>query len=327
MVTSHSLPEILTALSSEEPQLRAGGALHLSAFVDALSGEQAGQLGEYMRSAGAVDLLAELLDDSDPQLPQWVLGTLANLCSDAFDPASAATKAILRDCNAMTEELTALKGGLAGRLALGVVPSALPMVVALTQAMRRRHADVRFAVYSRTSDEILREVQEFQLDAGITYLDNEPVRHMTTLDLYAERYRLFVPHDHALAARTSIGWAEAATETFCLLTPNMQNRRIINQAFEAAGVQPEPPIETDSIINVWAHIKFAGLSSILPEYFNELLAPDTAIRSIPLEHSGPAHRVGLITLERDPLSPLVSALFDTCRDRRFFPLDIEATNR
>ncbi|ROO26035.1 LysR family transcriptional regulator [Salinisphaera orenii] len=236
-------------------------------------------------------------------------------------------QAILRDCNAMTEELTALKGGLAGRLALGVVPSALPMVVALTQAMRRRHADARFAVYSRTSDEILREVQEFQLDAGITYLDNEPVRHMTTLDLYAERYRLFVPHDHALAARTSIGWAEAATETFCLLTPNMQNRRIINQAFEAAGVQPEPPIETDSIINVWAHIKFAGLSSILPEYFNELLAPDTAIRSIPLEHSGPAHRVGLITLERDPLSPLVSALFDTCRDRRFFPLDIEATNR
>ena len=101
MGTSHSLPEILTALSSEEPQLRAGGALHLSAFVDALSGEQARQLGEYMRSAGAVDLLAELLDDSDPQLPQWVLGTLANLCSDAFDPASAATKAILRDCNAM----------------------------------------------------------------------------------------------------------------------------------------------------------------------------------------------------------------------------------
>lgn len=54
-----------------------------------------------MRSAGAVDLLAELLDDADPLLPQWVLGTLANLCSDAFDPGSAATKAILRDCNAM----------------------------------------------------------------------------------------------------------------------------------------------------------------------------------------------------------------------------------
>jgi hypothetical protein len=67
--------------------------LHLSAFVDALSGEQARQLGEYMRSAGAVDLLAELLDDPDPLLPQWVLGTLANLCSDAFDPGSAYTKA------------------------------------------------------------------------------------------------------------------------------------------------------------------------------------------------------------------------------------------
>lgn len=230
-------------------------------------------------------------------------------------------QAILRDCAAMSEELTALKGGLAGRVALGVVPSALPMVVALTRAMRRRHAEVRFAVYSRTSDEILREIQDFQLDAGITYLDNEPVRHMTTLDLYAERYRLFVPKTHPWATRDAVTWREAAREPLCLLTPNMQNRRIINQAFEAVGLTPEPPIETDSIINVWAHIKFAGLSSILPEYFSELLAPDAAIRGVPLEQTGPMHRVGLITLARDPLSPLVAALFDTCRESRFFPLD------
>ena len=43
---------------------------------------------------------------------------------------------------------------------------------------------------------ILREIQDFQLDAGITYLDNEPVRHMTTFDLYGRRCRLFVPRDY-----------------------------------------------------------------------------------------------------------------------------------
>lgn len=57
-----------------------------------MSGEQARQLGEYMRAAGAIDLLAELLDDPDPLLPQWILGTLANLCSDAFDPVRRAPR-------------------------------------------------------------------------------------------------------------------------------------------------------------------------------------------------------------------------------------------
>ena len=234
-------------------------------------------------------------------------------------------QAILRDCAAMEEELTALKGGLSGRVALGVVPSALPMVVALTRTMRQHYPDVRFAVYSRTSDEILREIQDFQLDAGITYLDNEPVRHMTTFDLYGERYRLFVPRDHPWAHRKAVTWREAAAEPLCLLTPNMQNRRIIDHAFERVGQTPITPIETDSIVNLWAHIKYAGLSSILPEYFGELLASsDTSIATIALDDLEPSHRVGLVTLERDPLSPLVAALFETCRNSRFFPLDASA---
>lgn len=230
-------------------------------------------------------------------------------------------QAILRDCSAMHEELTTLKGGLAGRLSLGVVPSALPMVVGLTRRMRERYPDVQFAVYSRTSDELLRGIQDFQLDAGITYLDNEPVRHMHTSALYEERYCLFVPRAHAWAERGSVDWRDAASEPLCLLTPNMQNRRIIDHAFALAHRTPVVPVETDSIINVWAHIKFAGLNSILPAYFSELLAPDAAIRAIPLVESEPAYRVGLVTLARDPLSPLVSALFDTCHENRFFPLE------
>ncbi|GAB3671171.1 LysR family transcriptional regulator [Salinisphaera aquimarina] len=230
-------------------------------------------------------------------------------------------QAILRDCSAMYEELSALKGGLSGRLALGVVPSALPMVVGLTRSMRQRYPDVQFAVYSRTSNEILREIQDFQLDAGITYLDNEPIRHMHTHVLYQERYCLFVPRSHPWAGRRTVTWREASGEPLCLLTPNMQNRRIIDQAFEHVRRQPVAPVETESIVNVWAHIRFAGLSSILPAYFSELLAPDASVRAIALEDTETAYRVGLVTLERDPLSPLVSALFDICRESRFFPLE------
>ncbi len=230
-------------------------------------------------------------------------------------------QAILRDCSAMDEELTVLKGGLAGRLALGVVPSALPMVVGVTRRMRESYPDVQFSVYSRTSDEILREIQEFQLDAGISYVDNEPVRHMRTAALYDERYCLFLPRGHAWAERETLTWKEAATQSMCLLTPNMQNRRIIDQAFDAAGRRPVAPVETDSVINVWAHIRFAGLAGVLPAYFRELLGPDSSIRAVDLEQIAPSFRVGLVTLERDPLSPLVSALFDICQQESLFPLD------
>jgi len=228
-------------------------------------------------------------------------------------------RAILRDCAAMTEDLTALKGGLSGRLALGVVPSALPMVVSVTRRMRERYPDVQFSVYSRTSDEILREIQEFQLDAGISYTDNEPVRHMRVADLYAEHYCLFLHRDHRWATRDTVTWKEAATQPLCLLTPNMQNRRIIDQAFDTAGRHPVAPVETDSVINVWAHVRFAGLASVLPAYFRALLGPDDSIRAIDLEQTGPSYRIGLITLERDPLSPLVAALFDICQDGALFP--------
>ena len=84
--------------------------------------------------------------------------------------------------------------------------------------------------------------------------------------------------------------------------------------------------ETDSIVNLWAHIKYAGLSSILPEYFGELLASDTSIRSIALDDLEPSPRVGLVTLECDPLSPLVAALFETCCNSRFFPRDTSDTS-
>ena len=98
-MTTSSLPEILTALSSlDDAELRAAGALHLAAFVDAVSGSQAAALGEYMRSAGAIRLFAELLDDEDSRIPQRLLGTMANLCSNAYDPNSALTKILLRDC-------------------------------------------------------------------------------------------------------------------------------------------------------------------------------------------------------------------------------------
>ena len=62
------------------------------------------------------------------------------------------------------------------------------MVAALTTPYRERHPNVRFTIYSRTSIEILDLLDNLEIDAGITYLGNEPLGRVTAIPLYHERY-------------------------------------------------------------------------------------------------------------------------------------------
>ncbi len=220
---------------------------------------------------------------------------------------------ILDAWSSLHQEIEQFKQGrtqLAGRLALGVIPSALPMAAQLTSTIQRQYPEVDIAVMSQTSIEILRSLEEYTIDAGVTYLDNESIEGFISAPLYTERYCLFVHDESPMAKRTSVTWAEAAQLPLCLLTPNMQNRRIIDNAFRAANTKPVPRLETDSVIHLYANVRHTGLAAIMPDYFFELLGPMPNIRPIPLREPDVAHEVGLIALDRDPLPPLITAILD-----------------
>jgi DNA-binding transcriptional LysR family regulator len=61
-----------------------------------------------------------------------------------------------------------------------------------------------------------------------------------TLPLYDERYVLLAPDDGGYDDAEAVTWATAANERLGLLTPDMQNRRIIDGVFAAAGAEPRP---------------------------------------------------------------------------------------
>ena len=142
---------------------------------------------------------------------------------------------IVGDTRAMREEINALRHGLTGQLRIAAIPTALAMVAALTTPYRERHPNVRFTIYSRTSIEILDLLDNLEIDAGITYLGNEPLGHVTAVPLYHERYRLLTSADAPLGNRDSVTWAEVAQVPLCLLTPDMQNRRIIDRLLQERG--------------------------------------------------------------------------------------------
>src|SRR5579871_2049707 len=97
---------------------------------------------------------------------------------------------IVAEARALRQEVDALKRGLTGHLRLAAIPPALPMVPALTTPFHARYPEVRYTVLARNSNEILQLLSNLEIDAGLTYLDNEPLGKVSTIPLYRERYCL-----------------------------------------------------------------------------------------------------------------------------------------
>lgn len=220
---------------------------------------------------------------------------------------------IVGDTRTMREEMRAARRGLAGHIRLAVIPTALAMVQKLTEPFQTRHPDVTFSVLSRTSLQVLSLLENLEIDAGITYLDNEPLGRVTSVPLYSERYHLITGVDTPLADRDSVTWSEVADLRLCLLTADMQNRRIINQHMTEAGVSPKPTLESNSMIVLFSHIRTGKWASIMPKNVAESFGFGEEIRMIPITAPEAEHLVGLVATHREPFTPLVSGLLHEAR--------------
>jgi DNA-binding transcriptional LysR family regulator len=196
-----------------------------------------------------------------------------------------------------------------GRITLGVIPSALAMVAPLTSALLQRQPGLSIRLLSCSSIDIQRGLDEFEMHAGVTYLDNEPLAHVRGLALYEERYVLLATPAHGLDESRSLGWAEAARLPLCLLIPEMQNRRIVNAAFATAGVSPTAVVETDSMVATVAHVREAGLAAVVPEQLVDRLGLASGLLRMRLDSPQVAQRVGLVVPDREPVPPFVTALW------------------
>jgi DNA-binding transcriptional LysR family regulator len=215
---------------------------------------------------------------------------------------------IVGDTRNMRQEIQSLRHGLTGRLRLAAIPTALAMVAALTTPFRERHPNVQFTVFSRTSADVLALLENLEIDAGVTYLDNEPLGRVNTIPLYRERYRLLTSADAPLGNREEVSWAELADVPLCLLTPDMQNRRIIDRLLKTAGTESRPMLESDSMILLFAHVRTGRWASVMPAKLAETLGLTDTMRAIPIVDPDEVHTIGLVVPEREPMTPLVKAL-------------------
>ena len=226
---------------------------------------------------------------------------------------------IVSDARAMQHEMHAARHGLTGDVRIAVIPTALSMVKNLTAPFCERHPDIRFTILSRSSVEILSLVINLEVDAGVTYLDNEPLGKVTTVPLYKEHYRFVTTDGGPFADRESITWAEAASVPLCLLTEDMQNRRIVDRHLEEAGVTAAPTLESDSVIVLFSHIHTGKWSGIMPSKLVETFASFPSLRSLPITAPDAEHTVGIIANYREPYTPVIAALLQQAKTVSEFP--------
>ncbi len=100
---------------------------------------------------------------------------------------------ILAEVENLRHGLEEIDKGLTGRLRIGAIPTALPIVSQLTGPFFARFPGVTVAVLSLNSHEIERGIEDFELDAGLTYLDAEPIGRMKTKPLCIEEYVFLTP--------------------------------------------------------------------------------------------------------------------------------------
>lgn len=220
---------------------------------------------------------------------------------------------IVGDARAMHQDIAAMKHGLIGHIKIAAIPTALAMTATLTTPFRAKHPGVKFTIVSSTSIEALRLLENLEVDAGLTYLDNEPLGNVNTVPLYLEQYRLLTAPDGELGDRDVVTWAEVGHIPLCLLTPNMQNRRIIDQLLQRAGATASPTLESNSMIVLYAHVRTGRWASVMPARLAETLGLTDKVRSIPIVEPSSVHAIGLVVPHREPMTPLTAALVEEAR--------------
>ena len=213
---------------------------------------------------------------------------------------------ITADTRTMKEEIQNRTKGLSGTLTIGAIPTAMTAIPEITNSFLSRHPNVKLKLLSQNSNEVLGSLERFEIDVGITYLNNEPSTKLKSVAFYSESYQLITPFKSLNRHDQTVSWSAAAKLRLCLLTNDMQNRRILNQRFLEDGISIMPALEANSLTALFTHVQTGQWSSILPETLIKSLRFNKDVAAIPMQEPQMHHKIGLIALRRDPNTPLIT---------------------
>ncbi|MFZ4835124.1 LysR substrate-binding domain-containing protein [Rouxiella sp. Mn2063] len=151
-----------------------------------------------------------------------------------------------------------------GHLAIGAVPSALFAATLLVKTYRKIIPNLTIEICSLSTSEIHQRLKQHQLHLGMAYSESVSEGPFEHIPLYHERFVLLSGPDAEMKPGATLRWEDVAHLPLCLFSPDMNNRRIINEAFAKAGVVPNVVIETNTASVFLDLVSTGELYSIAP---------------------------------------------------------------
>jgi len=215
---------------------------------------------------------------------------------------------IIADNEGMRQEVGISKGDLRGKLVVGAVPTALSVAAQAAAHLRIKHPNLAMEIHSLSSRQIAKRLNDYTLDAGITYVDEDVISGDMMTPLYNETYVLISPKAIAPRDGGTVTWVEAADLPLCLLTRDMRNRQFIDEAFAAVDCFPVPVMETNGFTAALVQVAGGAAATIAPKGLAEVVF--AGLDSVRLDLVDPvlSHAIGLAFKGQDPVLPAIEAL-------------------
>lgn len=229
-------------------------------------------------------------------------------------------RTIVAEARAIRADLQLAQREPEGVLRLGVIPTALTALQDLARPFLTRHSGMRLDIRPMSSLMIAEALADFRIDAGISYTTDDagriPGGEFEVVPLYRESWSVLMP---GAVAPAQIGWEDLAGLRLCLLTGDMQNRRILDQRLAALGIPVAPVVEAASLLALAgqvqdSHLHAGGaMATILPDHPARFFAQLPGLVCLPLPgDDGAAPGVGLILPAEGRRSAGLSEFLRSC---------------
>ena len=240
-------------------------------------------------------------------------------------------KRILAEHDAFKAEVHAVRSGITGTLRLGTVPTASTTASLVLSAFCSAHPLAKVQIHSRlAATELYRRLREFELDAAIVHASPDEAHDVDLVSLYAERYVLLAAADMLPSGASTLRWPDAAQLPLALLTADMRDRQIIDEAFEGHGIAVTPQVETDSVASLLAQVASGNWACIVPHTWLWTSSLGSEIRAVEMVDPVVKAEIMLGTNASGPGSPVARALVASAQGLsldEFFDAQLGVTRR
>jgi len=213
----------------------------------------------------------------------------------------ATAQRMLRESEVLQQELRSEEGNPCGHLRMAAVPTAIPILARFAAMLQQRHPGVVPSVSTMSSQQLETGLETLSLDLALGYIERMHLRDVK-LDAWPqsiEHYFLLRRAERPAADMLRIGnpitWADAAALPLCLLTPEMHNRSIIDQAIRSSGKTVTPAIETNSVLTLVLGVAAGNVCSVLPGAMVAAARDHRELEALPLVEPDVKTPIGFMT--------------------------------